>query len=132
MGNRQLNLGSIWEKECSQLCKIIIGDTKRSDWWYDEKELKIWKYLNSKPMEELLTKYADDHREMVEKYGNIYFYKPIPKLVNFHRDPSSVIITHGNNRSGKSYGEGADLSYMITGKSPFREFKVPPLSTDQR
>lgn len=68
-------------------------------------------------------------REKVERYGNIYFYKPIPKAIPYHQDSNPVEVFHGNNGSGKSYATGAEMSYAVTGKSPYRELPTPPTGT---
>lgn len=65
----------------------------------------------------------------MERYGNIYFYKPNPKVIPFHQDQSPNRNIHGNNGSGKSYAAGADACYIVTGRSPYREIKPPPFGS---
>ena len=49
-------------------------------WWYqDPDEFAVWKKLNSMtPEERKSNKYAPLCKAMVERYGNIYFFKPFP------------------------------------------------------
>lgn len=90
-------------------------------------ELKLHRFLNSlSPEDRALSKYKDICLEKVKEYGNIYFYTPIPKLVDFHKDTSSVEIIHGNNSSGKTYGACAEVAYRITGQSPYRDYDASP------
>ncbi len=106
--------------------------SKKSLWWWDSPtDYKLWQYLNDCSTEERLSKdkLVTVSKEMVERYGNLFFYKPIPKLEPFHRDPNPIRIAHGNNSSGKSYGVGADIGYSITGRNPYRELALPPTGT---
>lgn len=101
-------------------------------WWWDGgKEEKLWRFLNSLPPDELkrTPKYASVAADAVERYGNIYLYKPIPVCAPFHGDSSPIRFVHGNNGSGKSYVTGADLVYTLTGKNPYRELKPPPFGS---
>lgn len=97
-------------------------------WWEDEDELKVWKHLNAlSPQQRKENKYADLCREVVQRYGNIYFYRPIPKLLPFHQDENPSVFIHGNNGSGKTYAAVAErVCYPTVGWSPYREIKPPP------
>ena len=98
--------------------------------WYDPTELKLWKFLNSLSDDDRKSKkYSEICTEKVKQYGNIFFYRPIPKLSAFHTDTSSIEIIHGNNASGKTYGASAEIAYRITGRSPFREYDPSPYGT---
>src|SRR5690606_7453967 len=74
-------------------------------------------------------KYERVSREMIERYGNLFFYQPIPKLLDFHKDTNPIRIAHGNNASGKSYAAGAETGYVASGYSPYREIAPPPTGT---
>lgn len=104
----------------------------KSLWWWDSpNDLKAWQFLNSlDPVERLSSaKYERVSKELVERFGNIFFYKPVPKLLDFHKDSSPIRVIHGNNGSGKSYAAGGEFAYLITGKSPYREIPTPPTGT---
>lgn len=108
-----------------------MAKSKSIFWWGNPEDLKLWTYLNSiDPIERLSKdKYERVSKEMIERYGNLFFYQPIPKLLDFHKDSNPVKIAHGNNSSGKSYAAGAEIAYKISGKSPYREFALPPTGT---
>lgn len=94
-------------------------------WWHqDPDEYKEWLFLNSldvKGQEKFAKQIADKRL----KYGNLYFYKPIPKLEPFHKDNSPQRNIYGNNGSGKSMAGAADTGYEWIGFSPFRDIPRP-------
>ena len=96
-------------------------------WWYeDDRQFHIWKKLNSLTPSERESKHQRVCEEMVQKYGNIYFYKPHPHQLPVHSDAAKLINIHGQNSSGKSYNAGAFVSEEVVGWSQYRDVKLPP------
>ena len=82
--------------------------SKPFKWWHqDSKELHIWRKLNAMSPDERLRKHGKVCEEMVQKYGNIYFYKPHEHQLPVHSDPAKAINIHGQNSSVKSYNAAA-------------------------
>jgi phage terminase large subunit-like protein len=95
-------------------------------WWQDKKEYALWKKLNSLSLEARESKkYKEICKLMIERYGNIYFYKPYPKQEAVHRDTSRYIFVHGDNSSGKSYCVASEIAYEVVGWSPYKEIRKP-------
>ena len=101
--------------------------SKPFKWWHqDPKEYHIWQKLNAMSPDERLRKHTKVCEEMVQKYGNIYFYKPHDHQLPVHSDPAKAINIHGQNSSGKSYNAAAWISEEIVGFSRYREVTTPP------
>lgn len=94
-------------------------------WFYqDPDEFREWKFLNSLSTADLKT-FDAKVKEKIERFGNIYFYRPIPKLLPFHEDTNDTRLIHGNNGSGKSIAAAADTGYEFIGFSPYRDVPAP-------
>jgi len=100
-------------------------------WWQDEEELRVWKFLNSLTVNQRKApEYAELCRKVIQRYGNIYFYKPIPALEAYHKDTNPTRLIHGNNGSGKTFHAVAEeVCYPTIGWSPYRTIKPPPFGS---
>jgi len=97
---------------------------KRFLWWYQDPDLyKEWEFLNALPPPDKI-RFAGKMEEMRKRYGNIYFYTPIPKLRAYHEDVNTQKYAYGNNGSGKSMAAAAETAFEFIGWSPFRT--IPP------
>lgn len=103
---------------------------KKFRWWYeDDTEYRLWTFLNALPKSERESKYKEVCEEKIQRFGNIYFYKPIPKIVPYHEDTNPTRLIYGDNGSGKSYAACADDAYEFIGWSPFRDIPRPDFGT---
>lgn len=94
-------------------------------WWYQDKnEFRLWERLNSMNQKEL-----EKEHELVDlvkkKYGNIYFFNPFKAQRPMLESDAKIIVVHGDNNSGKSYGVAAKFAYEFIGWSPFFAVKRP-------
>lgn len=109
--------------------QFFLSDSEKTSgtfyWWFqDRNEFKLWERLNSMTDNEL-----EQEKDIVEavlsKYGSIYFFNPFEAQKPMLQSDSRIIIVHGDNNSGKSYGVAAKFAYEFMGWSPFYGVKRP-------